>query len=151
MLINIFTMLKIKLSELSEVTQSCPTLCDFMDGSLPDSSFHRIFQARVLEWVAISFSRSSQPRDQTQVSHIVGRHFTIWATREEILNVSKIYTLPINSRLVHLCIFQYVNYRKIITTKAYHNSKLGGKFKREETWIPMADSCWYLAETNTIL
>ena len=42
-----------------------------------------IFQARVLEWVAISFSRrSSWPRDRTQVSHIVGRHLTIWATRE---------------------------------------------------------------------
>ena len=52
----------------SEVTQSCPTLCDPMDCSLPGSSVHRIFQARVLEWVAISFSRgSSQPRDRTQV------------------------------------------------------------------------------------
>ena len=50
----------------SEVTQSCLTLCDPMDGSLPGSSVHSIFQARVLEWVAISFSRrSSQPRDQT--------------------------------------------------------------------------------------
>ena len=50
---------------------------------LPCSSVHGIFQARVLDWVAISFSRgSSQPRDWTQVSHIVGRQFTIWATRE---------------------------------------------------------------------
>ena len=57
-----------------------------MDGSLPRSSIHGIFQAKVLEWVAISFSRgSSQPRDQTWVSHIVGRHFTIWATREVML------------------------------------------------------------------
>ena len=47
-----------------------------MDCSLPLSSIHGIFQARVLEWVAISFSKgSSQPRDQTQVSHIVGRCF----------------------------------------------------------------------------
>ena len=47
-----------------------------------------IFQARVLEWVAISFSRrSSQPRDRTQVSWNVGRRFTIWATRE-VLNIS---------------------------------------------------------------
>ena len=54
-----------------------------MDGSLPGSSFHRIFQARVLEWVAIAFSRRpSQPRDGTQVSHTVGRRFTIWTTRE---------------------------------------------------------------------
>ena len=40
------------------------------------------FQARILEWVAISFSRSSQPRGWTWVSRIVGRRFTVWATRE---------------------------------------------------------------------
>ena len=67
----------------SEVTQSCPTLCDPMDCSLPGSSVHGIFQARILEWVAISFSRrSSIPRDWTWVSCMVGRHFTVWATRE---------------------------------------------------------------------
>ena len=60
----------------SEVTQSCPTLCDPTDRSLPGFSVHGIFQARVLEWVAISFSGgSSWPRDQTRVSHIVGRCF----------------------------------------------------------------------------
>ena len=49
--------------------------------ALPSFSVHGIFQARILEWVAISFSRrSSRPRDWTQVSHIVGRRFTIWAT-----------------------------------------------------------------------
>ena len=48
-------------------------------------SIHRISQARILEWVVISFSRGSfQPRDQTRVSHIVGRHFTVWATREAV-------------------------------------------------------------------
>ena len=42
-----------------------------------------ILQARILEWVAVPFSRgSSQPRDRTQVSHHAGRFFTIWATRE---------------------------------------------------------------------
>ena len=56
----------------SEVAQSCPTLCDPMDCCPPDSSVRGILQARILEWVAISFSRgSSWPRDQTQVSHIV--------------------------------------------------------------------------------
>ena len=46
------------------ITQLCPTLCDSMDCNLPGSSIHGIFQARVLEWGAISFSRgSSQPRD----------------------------------------------------------------------------------------
>ena len=53
----------------NEVTQSCPTLCKPMDCSPPGSSVHGIFQARVLEWVAISFSRgSSRPRDRTWVS-----------------------------------------------------------------------------------
>ena len=62
--------------------KSCPTPCDPMDCSLPGSSLHGILQARVLEWVAISFSRgSSWPRDQTQVSRIPGRHFNLWATR----------------------------------------------------------------------
>ena len=56
-----------------------------MDCSLPGSSVHGIFQARVPEWVAISFSRGSSPlRDRTQVSHIAGRHFTLWATREAL-------------------------------------------------------------------
>ena len=54
-----------------EVAQSCPTLCDPMDCRLPGFSVHGIFQARILEWVAISFSkRSSRPRDQSWVSRI---------------------------------------------------------------------------------
>ena len=57
-----------------------------MDCSLPDSSVHGIFQARLLERIAISFSReSSWPRDWTRVSRIVGRRFTVWATREAIM------------------------------------------------------------------
>ena len=48
-----------------------------------DYTVHGILQARILEWVAVPFSRgSSQPRDQTQVSHIAGGFFTIWAPRE---------------------------------------------------------------------
>ena len=67
----------------SEVAQSCLTLCDPMDCSLPGSSLHGILQARILEWIAISFSRgSSRLRDQTQVSCIAGGFFTIWATKE---------------------------------------------------------------------
>ena len=53
---------------VSEVAQLRPTLCDPMDCSLPGFSIHENFQARVVEWVAISFSRgSSQPRDRTWV------------------------------------------------------------------------------------
>ena len=59
------------------VTQSCLTLCDPMDCSRPGSSVYGIYQARILEWVAISFSReSSQPRDWTLVSCIAGGFFT---------------------------------------------------------------------------
>ena len=48
-----------------------------------DYRVHGILQARIVEWVAFPFSReSSEPRDQTQVSHIASRFFTIWATRE---------------------------------------------------------------------
>ena len=54
-----------------------------MDCNLPGSSIHGILQARILEWVAISFSRgSSRPRDWTQVSRLAGRRFNLWATRE---------------------------------------------------------------------
>ena len=61
---------KVKVS----VAQSCLTLCDPMNYSLPGSSVHRISQARILEWVAISFSRA---RDRTQASCIASRHFTV--------------------------------------------------------------------------
>ena len=67
-------------SELSQgvkVAQSCLTLCDPMDQTVPE-----ILQARILEWVTFPFSKGySQPRDWTQVSHIAGRFFTSWATR----------------------------------------------------------------------
>ena len=58
---------------------SVVTLCHPMDCSLPGSSLHRILQARVLEWGAISFSRGSSP---PRVSHTAGKLFTDWATRE---------------------------------------------------------------------
>ena len=68
--------------------QSCPTLFNSMDCSLPGSSVLGILQARILEWVAIPFSRGSfQPRDWTQVFCISGRSFTIWATRKYILHI----------------------------------------------------------------
>ena len=65
------------------VAQLSPTLCDPKDCSPPGSSVHRILQARILEWVAIPFSRgSSWPRDRTHFSCIGGRFYTFWATRE---------------------------------------------------------------------
>ena len=59
------------------VIQLCLSLCSRMDCSPPGSSVHRILQARVLEWVAISISRGSfRPWDETWVSCIAGRFFT---------------------------------------------------------------------------
>jgi len=61
-----------------KVTQSCPTLCDPIDYTI-----HGILQARILEWVAVLFSRgSSQLRDWTKVFCITGRFFIVWVTRE---------------------------------------------------------------------
>ena len=63
-----------------KVAQLCLTLCDPMDYTV-----HGILQARILEWVAVPFSRkSSQHRDQTEVSCIAGGFFTSWATREAL-------------------------------------------------------------------
>ena len=66
-----------------KIIYSYPTLWDPTECSPPGSSVCGILQAWILEWVAISFSRgSSQPRDRTRVSRIVGRCLIIWATRE---------------------------------------------------------------------
>ena len=79
----------------SEVAQLCPTLCNPVAFTPPGSSVHGILQARIPEWVAISFSRgSSRPRDRTLVSHIAGRCFNLWATRE----LSQINKINIFSR-----------------------------------------------------
>ena len=67
----------------SEVAQSCMTHCDSFDCSQPGSFVHGILQARVVEWAALSFSRgTSWPGYLTQVSHMAGRCFPLWATRD---------------------------------------------------------------------
>ena len=75
-------------SDFESQSVSCSVMSDSLqlhDCSLPGSSVHGILQARILEWVAISFSRgSSGPRARTQVSHIAGRFFTIRVTREPV-------------------------------------------------------------------
>ena len=72
--------------KMPEECHFCPILWNTLDCNPPGSAVHGIFQATVLEWIAISFSRgSSQPRDWTWVSHIVNRCFTIWATREDLV------------------------------------------------------------------
>ena len=70
---QLYVYMKVKVTSLSRVR-----LCDPMDCSPTGSSVYGVFQARVLEWVAISFSKgSSQPRDRTWVSCIAGRCFTL--------------------------------------------------------------------------
>ena len=71
--------------EEDEVAQSCPTLCDPVDCNLLGFCVHGILQARILEWIATSFSRgSSRPRDRTRVSRVGGRRFNLWAIREAL-------------------------------------------------------------------
>ena len=102
------------------VTQSCPTLCNPRDCSPPGSSAHGIIQARILEWVAIFFSRgSSRLRDRTWVSYLVGRFFTIWATRKVFLPVST------DKRLfffedVHISLFWAFIYKVFTISDTYY-------------------------------
>ena len=87
-----------------KVTQSCPALGDPMNYSLSDSSAHGILQARVLEWVAFPFSReSSQPRDRTQVSHIVGGFFISWVE-------SRIYKIYKEHKYIYIYIYSFLLY-----------------------------------------
>ena len=85
--------------------QSCLTLCDPMDYSLPDSSVHGIFQARMWEWVAIFYSgRACRPRDQTCVVSLVspalaGRFFT---------TLSPGKPLSLSLSLIYICVCVYI-------------------------------------------
>ena len=99
----------------SEVAKLCPTLCDSMDCSILCSSVHGIFQARVLEWVAISFSRgSSWPRDRIQVSCTVGGRFTIWAKEKTFYRINwfekEIYLKAMLAGITESVIFLRRNY-----------------------------------------
>ena len=71
---------KVKVKSLSRAWLFCEAMDSSLHQAPPSMGFSR---QEVLDWVAISFSgETSQPRDQTQVSHIVDRYFTVWATRE---------------------------------------------------------------------
>ena len=107
------------------VTQSCPVLCNPMDYSSPGSFVHGILQARILEWVAILFSRaSSQPRDWTQVSCIAGRFFTIWVTTEA----------------------RYKDRYVIISLLGYECLNLKSlEFKNQLNWTEFGNSSWPLS------
>ena len=72
----------VKVKSESEVTQSCPTLSDPMDCSLPGSSVHGIFQARVLEWGAIAFSRNQERSGQ------IGTSWLPWDMEKKAAEIS---------------------------------------------------------------
>ena len=100
------------------VAQSCPILCDPMDYSLPGSSVHGILQARILEWVAIPFSRGSfKPMDQTQVSCTAGRFFTIW---EANINFSsrKIWILNSDPLLIIYVTYSTLTFLSLVFSSA---------------------------------
>ena len=104
------------------VAQSRLTLYNPMDYSPPGSSVQGIFQARILEWVAIPFSRgSSWRRNRIQVFRIAGRVFTVWATRKaEAYNLSQLrpwsqtdsFQTPKSRRLI---IWQHAKKKKLLT------------------------------------
>ena len=109
---------------LKQGTQLCPTLCNLMDCSPPGSSVHEIFQARILEWVAIPFSRgSSWPRDWTHVSW-VGRWILYpWATQEApatlFLNFQSSFSPSISGHHLHCCQFIFLLTNMILCLKTF--------------------------------
>ena len=108
----------------SEVSQSCLTLCDPMDSSLPGSAVHEMFQARILEWAAISFSRgSSQPRDQTWVSCIADRRFTVWATGKPFLTEHSKNSSYLDQNSPQYC------YRGLLSCSVSHSVKFSSEFR----------------------
>ena len=120
-----------------KVTQSCLTLCDSMDCSPPGSSVRGILQVRILQWVSISTSKgSSPPRDQTQVSCIVGRFVTVcttrkalchrvWPKKKKIELENKRFNKKRN-RKTKLSVVLYLGSLSIFFTPFLPNSKLSG-------------------------
>ena len=124
-----------------------------MDCRLLQSSVHGIFQARVVEWVAISFSRgSSWPRDRTWVSHIIGRHFTIWVTREVLSPEINVFLEPQNVILFGNRVFVNVIKSRIhmkpyiirVSPKSNENVLIRDRkgHREKAMWIPI----WWLKQ-----
>ena len=116
---------------VSEVAQSCLTLCDTVDCSPAGSSIHGILQARILEWVAISFSRgSSLPRDWTQISHIAGRFFSSWAkgSPKDLLAISPDLALPfaaLGNQLSTFCLHKSIDFLILNISNKWNHATCG--------------------------
>ena len=121
-----------------KVAQLYLILCNHIDCSLSASYVLGILQARILEWIAISFFRGScLPRDRTRVSRIGGRCFTLWATRDVLKHASNdiflaknyvtaAYCLPDNSKTLILVIeslrgFSFTKCSLVIPTSPLHS------------------------------
>ena len=112
---------------LKSLAQLCPTLCNPVDYSPPGSCIHGILQARILEWVAISFSRGSfWPRDRTQVSCIAGR--VTWEARMMALQRHKIFESEVKVKLLS-CVWLFATPWTIA-----HQAPPSMGFSRQEYW-----------------
>ena len=120
-----------------KVTQLCPTLCDPMDCSPLGSSIHGIFQARILEWVAISFSRGSSWPGIEPTPPALQADSTVWATRE----------------LVQCTYVNYTSIKQLFKTDMYNrrdtaNGCFHGRSHKRRNWCRMGilnlcmSTCW---------
>ena len=122
-----------------KVTQSCPTLCDLMVYTV-----HGILRARILEWVAFPFSRSSsQPRDWTQVSHIADGFFTN-SPRNHQINIRKISWLKESTK------YPDKGARCAQIIYCYHPNPSEGSPSRWECCQLVAHSCVFLKLTPSL-
>ena len=109
----------------------CLTLCSPINYSLPGSSVHGIFQARILEWIAISYSRgSSQLRNWTGVSCIAGGFFTNWAIREALKKAEQWRTDA----------FELWCWRRLLDSKEIKPT--GQSYRKPTANIHRKDWCW---------
>ena len=118
-----------------------------------DYTVHGILQVRILEWVAFPFPKgSSQPRDQTQVSHIAARFFTSWATREALWNSENYKMKPTSASWMEVVFFfpllQYTRY--IIYPGPLKNEWLPKLFEFTEKSFPKIKPVFPPAMTSTI-
>ena len=119
------------------VAQSCPALCHPMDCSLPGSPVHEILQARVLEWVAISFSTGSfQPRDQTQVSCIAGGFLTSWATREALSHLGSLLIWPYSFFFFNFY-FYFILFYNTVLVLPYIDMNPPQVYMSSQTWTSL--------------
>ena len=122
-----------------KVAQSCSTLCDPMDCNLTDTCVREILQSRILEWIGTSFSRVySWPRDWNWASHIAGRLFTVWTTREA-QDTKSTYK---NSNCISINYSWTYRHRTKIIVLLIITQKLNTRYKCKKACIVLV--CWKL-------